>query len=106
MKKMKSKWWRIENKFFKRPGKVRIKFEEQEKFTIIDVFSPDRLGFLYHVTNKLNELGLSIYFAKIGTRGDDIIDAFYVLDGQQKKVSENFYSFIESELTEAINQIL
>ncbi len=106
MKKMKSKWWRIENKFFKRPGKVKIKFEEQEKFTIIDVFSPDRLGFLYHVTNKLNELGLSIYFAKIGTRGDDIIDAFYVLDSQQKKVSKNFYPFIESELTEAINQIL
>ena len=106
MKKMKTKWWRIENKFFKRPGKVKITFEEQEKFTIIDVFSPDRLGFLYHVTSKLNELGLGIYFAKIGTRGDDIIDAFYVLDGKQKKVSKNFYSFIESELTEAINQIL
>jgi len=106
MKKMKTKWWRIENKFFKRPGKVKIKFEEQEKFTIIDVFSPDRLGFLYNVTNKLNELGLSIYFAKIGTRGDDIIDAFYVLDSRQKKVSKNFYAFIESELTEAINQIL
>jgi len=106
MKKMKTKWWRIENKFFKRPGKVKIKFEEQEKFTIIDVFSPDRLGFLYLVTNKLNELGLSIYFAKIGTRGDDIIDAFYVLDSEQKKVSKNYYAFIESELTEAINQIL
>jgi len=49
---------------------------------------------------------LSIYFAKIGTRGDDIIDAFYVLDSRQKKVSKNFYAFIEAELTEAINQIL
>ncbi|MCU7497113.1 MAG: HD domain-containing protein [Ignavibacteria bacterium] len=59
-KRMKSKWWRIENKFFKRSGKVKIAFEEHDKFTIIDVFSPDRLGLLYQITRKLSELGLSI----------------------------------------------
>ncbi len=104
--KMKSKWWRIENKFFKRPGQIKIQFEEIEKYTIIDVFSPDRLGFLYQVTRSLNELGLNIYFAKIATNGDNIVDSFYVLDSKKKKVSPNFYPFIETELIEAIKQIL
>ncbi|HPI36373.1 MAG TPA: HD domain-containing protein [Ignavibacteriaceae bacterium] len=106
IKRMKTKWWRIENKFFKRPGHVTIKFEETEKYTIIDIFSPDRLGFLYQVTRKMNELGLHIYFAKIATKGDEIVDSFYVLDRNKRKVSVNYYSFIEAELTEAIKQIL
>lgn len=106
IKRMKSKWWRIENKFFKRPGQVFIKFELQEKYTIIEIHSPDRLGFLYQVTRTLNELGLNIYFAKIATKGDEIVDAFYVLDRNKKIVSNNYYPFIESKLRDAINQIL
>ncbi len=104
--KMKSRWWRIENKFFKRSGKIKIAFEDHEKYTIIDVFSPDRLGFLYQVTKKMNELGLIIYFAKISTKGDDIVDSFYVLDRNGKKVSQNDYELIITELTSTINQLL
>src|SRR5690606_13089893 len=103
---MKSKWWRIESKFFKRSGQVKIAFENHERFTIIDVFSPDRIGFLYHVTSKMNELGLIIYFAKISTKGDDIVDSFYVLDRNGNKISPNDYELIKSELTETITQIL
>lgn len=104
--RMKSKWWRIETKFFKRPGQIKIVFEETEKYTIIDIFSPDRLGFLYLVTRMMNELGLNIHFAKIATKSDEIVDSFYVLDRNGKKVSVNYYPFIEAELTEAIKQIL
>ena len=104
--KMKSKWWRIETRLFKRTGKVKIEFESYEKYTIIDIFSPDRLGFLYQVTNKMNQLGLSIYFAKIATRGDDIVDSFYVLDASGKKISPSDYDLIKTELAETISQIL
>jgi len=103
---MKSKWWRIESKFFKRTGQVKIIFEKHDKYTIIDVFSPDRLGFLFQVTSKMNELGLNVFFAKISTKGDDIVDSFYVLDRNNKKISTNDQEFIKSELTEAIKQIL
>jgi [protein-PII] uridylyltransferase len=103
---MKSRWWRIESKFFKRSGHVKIEFEKHDKYTIIDIYSPDRLGFLYQVTSKMNELGLNIYFAKISTRSDDIVDSFYVLDRKNKKVSPNDYKFIKAELTQAINQLL
>lgn len=103
---MKTKWWRIESKFFKRTGQVKILFENHERYTIIDIFSPDRLGFLYHVTTKMNELGLNIYFAKISTKGDDIVDSFYVLDRSGKKISPNDYELIKSKLTETIAQII
>ncbi|MEJ2194278.1 MAG: [protein-PII] uridylyltransferase [Ignavibacteriaceae bacterium] len=103
---MKSKWWRIENKLFKRSGNVKIILEKHEKYSIIDVHSPDRLGFLFQVTSKMNELGLNIYFAKISTKGDDIVDSFYVLDRNKKKISPNDQEFVISELKEAISQIL
>jgi [protein-PII] uridylyltransferase len=103
---LKSRWWRIENKLFKRSGQIKITFEKHDRYTIIDVHSPDRLGFLYHVTNKMNELGLIIYFAKISTKGDDIVDSFYVLDRNGHKVSQSDYELIKSELTETITQIL
>ena len=103
---MKSKWWRIESKFFKRSGKVKIAFEKHKRYTIIDIFSPDRLGFLYQVTSKMHQLGLSIYFAKISTKGDDIVDSFYVLDNSGKKISSDNYEFIKTELMEAITQML
>ncbi len=104
--RLKSRWWRIESKFFKRAGKIKIEFEKHEKYTIIDIFSPDRLGFLYQVTTKMTELGLIIYFAKISTKGDDIVDSFYVLDRQGKKISQNDYEFIKTELTGTISQML
>ncbi len=106
IKRMKSKWWRLENKFFKRSGKIKIAFEEHEKYTILDVFSPDRLGLLFQITKKMSDLGLSIYFAKISTKSDDVVDSFYLLDRNGKKVSESDYELIRFELTTAIEQIL
>jgi len=104
--RMKSKWWRIEDKFFKRKGKVKIEFEKHVKYTIMDVFSPDRLGLLYQITKKMNELGLSIYFAKIATKGDDVADAFYILDQKGNKISPRDYELIRFELTQTIEEIL
>ena len=104
--KVKSKWWRLENKLFKRRGKIKIVFEKHDKYTIIDVYSPDRLGLLYQITKKMNELGLSIYFAKINTKADDIVDSFYILDRHKKKISSNEYELITHELTLTIEEML
>jgi len=103
---LKSKWWRIESKLFKKKGNVKVAFENHERYTIIDVHSPDRLGFLYHVTSKMNELGLNISFAKISTTGDEIVDAFYVLDRNGKKISPNDYEFVKNEISSAIDKLL
>lgn len=104
--RVRSKWWRLENKLFKRRGKIKIVFEKHEKYTIIDVYSPDRLGLLYQITKKMNELGLSIYLAKIATKSDDVVDSFYTLDRNGNKVSPNEFELIRFELTEAIKELL
>lgn len=57
-----------------------VRFEDTPRYTIIDVYAPDSVGFLYRVTGTISRLGLNIYFAKIATRVDGIIDSFYVLD--------------------------
>jgi len=106
IKKVKSKWWRLESKIFRRKSRVRIVLEKHEKYTIIDVISPDRLGLLYQVTSTLNKLGMSIFFSKISTSGDDVVDAFYVLDRNHNKVSENEFELIKFELNESIEEIL
>lgn len=103
---IKSKWWRLENKLFKRKGKIKIAFEKHDKYTIIDVYSPDRLGLLYQITKKMNELGLSIYFAKISTKADDIVDSFYILDRNRRKISTDVHELITHELTETIEEML
>lgn len=55
-------------------------FEDNPRYTIIDVYAPDSVGFLYRVTETISKLGLDIRLAKIATRIDGIVDAFYTLD--------------------------
>ena len=65
-----------------------IEFEDHPKFTIIDVYAPDMLGFLYKVTETISKLGLNIFFAKIATRVDGIVDTFYVTDRSGSKIED------------------
>lgn len=104
--RMKSKWKRIERKFFKRTGKINVVFEEHEKYTIIDVFSPDRIGLLYKITKKMNDLGLSIYIAIIATKADDVVDTFYLLDRSGRKIAQSNYEFIKQQLIETIKEMM
>jgi len=104
--KMRSRWWRLENKIFRKRSKINIKFEDHEKYTIIEVFSPDRLGLLYSITRKFAELGLSIYFAKIATSSDDVVDVFYILDQNGDKIKIHNQELIKSELTKVIKDLI
>ncbi|MCU0454471.1 MAG: [protein-PII] uridylyltransferase [Bacteroidetes bacterium] len=68
--------------------RIDVEFEDHPRFTIIDVYGADTLGFLYRITETMSRLGLSIHFAKIATRGDGIVDAFYVLDRSGQPLSD------------------
>ncbi len=104
-KNLQSRWRRFENKIFRKKTKIKIRFEEHERFTIIDVSAPDKVGLLYTITKKLNELGLNIYFAKISTKADDVVDSFYTLDSSGKKVLHHDYELIRFLLTETISDL-
>jgi [protein-PII] uridylyltransferase len=65
-----------------------VEFEDHPRFTIVDVYGADTLGFLYRVTETMSTLGLSIHFAKIATREDGIVDSFYVSDRSGRRLED------------------
>ena len=97
---------RLEHDSVKNSKDVKIHFKEHEKFTIIEIYSPDRIGLLYQITRKISELDLKISFAKIATRIDNIIDTFYITNNNWEKIKEENHEFIKAELTETIYKIL
>jgi [protein-PII] uridylyltransferase len=81
--RLKARWKRL--KFS--AAETEIYFEDNRKFTILDIFTADRIGLLYLITRALSDLELNIHAAKIGTRLDHAADCFYVLDRDGHKIS-------------------
>ncbi len=57
-------------------------------FTILEIFSQDRLGLLYNISKALFEAELNIHFAKISTKVDQVVDVFYVTDLEGQKIRD------------------
>jgi [protein-PII] uridylyltransferase len=86
--------------------KPHIEFEFDNKYSIIDIFSADCIGFLYKITHTLSELNLNIFFAKIATYGDGIVDSFYVLNGNNEKIKKEVEEEIRNKLLLVIDELL
>ncbi len=72
-----------------RPPQVIVDNTSSDFFTLIEVFTDDRVGLLYLITRTLFDLGLDIRIAKVSTKGDQIADVFYVRDLEGQKVDDN-----------------
>ncbi|ABK98963.1 [protein-PII] uridylyltransferase [Pelobacter propionicus] len=61
---------------------TRIDFDNQvsEGYTVIDIYTHDKVGLLYLITSTLTQLGLYIGVSKISTKVDQVADVFYVRD--------------------------
>jgi [protein-PII] uridylyltransferase len=57
--------------------------------TIVEVRAPDGVGVLYRITSALASLGLDIRHAKVSTLGHEVIDTFYVVDCDGKKLLDD-----------------
>ena len=67
---------------------ITIDNRSSEEFTVIDVFTQDRVGLLYAITHTLFDLGLIIHVARISTNADQALDVFYVTGSNGAKVTE------------------
>jgi [protein-PII] uridylyltransferase len=67
---------------------VNVDNEASDDFTIIEIFTEDRIGVLFTITHSLHGLGLSIHVAKISTNVDQVADVFYVTDQRGGKIIE------------------
>lgn len=68
------------------PTVIRIDNEAAEEFTIIEVYTQDRIGVLFTITHAMHRLGISIHLAKISTNVDQVADIFYVTEENGGKI--------------------
>ncbi len=62
--------------------------EISDFYTVIEVFTHDRLGLLYSLTQTIFDQDLTIHTARISTKVDQVVDVFYVRDFDGQKVDE------------------
>ena len=77
----------LAKKFVPRVGtEIEVDNDVSDHYTVLDVYTQDRVGVLFAITNTLFHLGLSIHIAKITTNVDQVLDVFYVTDGTGNKI--------------------
>jgi [protein-PII] uridylyltransferase len=67
---------------------IQVDNEASDNFTILEVFTEDRIGVLFTIAYALHQLGLSIHVAKISTNVDQVADIFYITDETGKKIED------------------
>jgi [protein-PII] uridylyltransferase len=81
------------------PTEIEVDNEVSDHFTVLDVYTQDRVGVLFAIANTLFHLGLSIHIAKITTNVDQVLDVFYVTSADGKKIlDEEQLTHIRAEL--------
>ena len=87
------------------PTEVEIDNTVSEYFTVLDVYTQDRVGILFAITNTLFHLGLSIHIAKITTNVDQVLDVFYVTDAAGQKILDpSRLAQVQAELLRRLTQ--
>jgi [protein-PII] uridylyltransferase len=72
------------------PARVEVSVDNEasDSATVIEVRAPDRIGTLYRITKALAELELDVRLAKVASLGHEVVDAFYVVDGDGAKLTD------------------
>jgi [protein-PII] uridylyltransferase len=82
---------------------VLVDNHDSEHYSIIEVHAADRLGLLYTLTRVLHELTIDIHLAKVDTIGAEVVDAFYVLRQNGRRVEQSDeIERIERRIVEAV----
>ena len=68
--------------------KVEVDNLTSDFATVLEVSCPDGVGVLYRITRAFTELDLNIVKARVQTLGSDVVDAFYVLDVNGRKIQD------------------
>jgi [protein-PII] uridylyltransferase len=70
------------------PSRIFIDNESSAKYTILEVYTTDRIGLLYSISRTLMDLQIRIFIAKITTKVDQVADVFYIRTHDGSKVSD------------------
>jgi [protein-PII] uridylyltransferase len=70
------------------PTHISVDNDASSQYTVVDVFTKDRVGLLHEIARTLHELDLSIAVSKVNTEGQSVADVFYVADEHGHKVRD------------------
>lgn len=88
------------------PNRVEVDNEVSDEYTVIDVYTADRVGILYYITKTIRDLGFFIIIAKISTKVDQVSDTFYLQDiFGQKIVDTEKMEELEAGILSALEEI-
>jgi [protein-PII] uridylyltransferase len=76
--------------------------DDSTQATIVEVFTQDRVGVLYAITQTLADLGLDISLAKVSTEGEKVADVFYVHRAGERITDANEREVLTSRLRLAV----
>jgi [protein-PII] uridylyltransferase len=87
------------------PSQVEVDNEVSDQYTVVDIFTHDKVGLLYAITKTLTGMGLYIGVSRISTKVDQVADTFYVRDIFGQKISsEEKIVELRRNLLKAIDQ--
>jgi [protein-PII] uridylyltransferase len=81
---------------------IRI-HDDSTAATIVEVFTRDRMGVLYAITQTLADLGLDISLAKVSTEGEKVADVFYVTRGGKRITDDRERAVLVQRLRMAVD---
>jgi len=97
---------RLKNKrinAFTVPVAVKIMNNISSDYTVIEVSGKDRPSILHELAKAINFLDLNLFRAQVATFGERVVDVFYVLDSQNKKIEHhNSKKSIERKLLQVL----
>jgi [protein-PII] uridylyltransferase len=76
--------------------------DDSTQATIVEVFTQDRVGVLYAITQTLADLDLDIALAKVSTEGEKVADVFYVHRNGQRITDARERDVLISRLRTAV----
>ena len=71
------------------PTHISVDNNASLRYTVVDVFTRDRIGLLHEIARTMHQLDLTIALAKVNTEGQSVADVFYVSDADGKKVHDD-----------------
>jgi [protein-PII] uridylyltransferase len=70
------------------PTYISVDNNASLRYTVVDVFTRDRIGLLHEIARTLHQLDLDIAVSKVNTEGQSVADVFYVSDEHGNKVHD------------------
>jgi [protein-PII] uridylyltransferase len=84
---------------------IEVDNEVSNDYSVIDVYTQDRLGVLYTITRTLAELKLDIQLSKVATEASRVADVFYVREMSGGKLDAERVDEVRLVLGEALGRL-